>query len=153
MKPDDNCKLCDRLYKYRCDVKVRFPDYLCQPVCGIGPSDARLLIVGLAPGLHGANATGIPFTGDASGKLLFHCLQKFGFADPLQPEQNPTLINCRITNAVKCLPPQNKPTTSEVKTCNQFLKSEIDSLNNSGVILALGKLAHDAIIEKSEPYS
>ncbi len=113
-----------------------------------GTDQPRLLIVGLAPGLHGANASGRPFTGDASGDLLFQTLFKFGYSSHSvsQSDQDMRLNNCRITNAVKCLPPQNKPLTAEVRQCNTFLKSEIQSLRPGAVILALGGVAHRAIL-------
>lgn len=114
-----------------------------------GDSKARLLIVGLAPGMHGANATGRPFTGDYAGILLYETLFKFKFASASQSistKDGLKLKNCRITNAVKCVPPANKPTTEEIKTCNTYLKNELYSLKPGNVILALGKIAHDSII-------
>jgi len=117
-------------------------------VQAFGVDQPRLLIVGLAPGLHGANASGRPFTGDASGDLLFKTLFKFGYSShsDSNSDQKMQLNNCRITNAVKCLPPQNKPNTAEVRQCNAFLKSEIQSLKPGAVILALGGVAHRAIL-------
>ena len=143
------CQLCPRLAAHRIEQKSRFPDYLCLPVAGFGAADARLLIVGLAPGLHGANATGRPFTGDASGQVLFETLYKYGFAS--QPasqrgDDNMRLVDCRITNAVKCLPPQNRPSGAEIRQCNPYLRDEITQLNPGSVILALGAIAHRSVL-------
>lgn len=114
-----------------------------------GPVDARLLIVGLAPGLHGANASGIPFCGDASGAFLFDGLHRFGFAArPMVSvsDVDSGLIDCRITNAVKCLPPQNRPTTIEINTCNPYLRAEIEQMPAPAVLLALGRIAHRSVL-------
>jgi uracil-DNA glycosylase family 4 len=114
-----------------------------------GPKDARLLIVGLAPGMHGANASGRPFTGDYAGILLYDTLYRFGFSNRSTSEHRKDgleLINCRITNAVKCLPPENKPTTDEVRTCNSFLQAELAAAPADAVILALGNVAHGAVL-------
>ncbi len=143
------CQLCPRLAAYRIEQKSRFPDYHCLPVAGFGAADARLLIVGLAPGLHGANATGRPFTGDASGQVLFETLYKYGFAS--QPgshrgDDNMRLLDCRITNAVKCLPPQNRPSGAEIRQCNPYLRDEISQLNPGSVILGLGAIAHRSVL-------
>jgi len=146
---DPDCRLCPRLATFLDDVKVDNPDYHARPVAPFGPKKAQLLIVGLAPGMHGANATGRPFTGDHSGLLLYQTLYDFGFSNkPVSESINDglKLKNCRITNAVKCLPPQNKPTTDEVKTCSRFLKQEIDELKPGTVVLALGSIAHNAIL-------
>ena len=143
------CQLCPRLAAYRTEQKSRFPDYHCQPVTSFGAEDARLLIIGLAPGLHGANATGRPFTGDASGQVLFETLYKYGFAnqpDSRHGDDNMRLVDCRITNAVKCLPPQNRPTGAEINQCNQYLREEIAQLNPGSVILALGTIAHRSVL-------
>ncbi len=144
-----NCKKCPRLADYLSSSKKKFPDYFCKPVPAFGDPDARLLIVGLAPGLHGANATGRPFTGDYAGVLLYETLYKFKLSSApksTSAEDNLKLINCRITNAVKCVPPENKPTTEEIKTCNVYLKNELQALQPGTVILALGKIAHDSVI-------
>ena len=112
------CQRCPRLTNYRIEQKAIFPGYQCLPVAGFGAADAKLLIVGLAPGLHGANASGRPFTGDASGDMLFATLHKYGFAsraESLSRHDNMHLDNCRITNAVKCAPPQNRPNGDEIK--------------------------------------
>lgn len=144
-----SCQLCPRLTDYRLEQKIKFPEYHCLPVPGFGSEQARLLIVGLAPGLHGANASGRPFTGDASGDLLFKTLFRFKFAD--RPESKVgdavALIDCRVTNAVKCLPPDNKPRQDEITQCNPYLLEEINALQGSGIILALGVLAHRAVLK------
>lgn len=145
-----NCRQCPRLVEYLRQIKSEFPNYHNKPVPAYGADNARLLIVGLAPGKHGANATGIPFTGDASGKLLFHMLKQHGFA-PEHPsnteEPEVVLDDCKITNAVKCLPPQNKPSGEEVLRCNRFLSAELSTLNSASVILVLGRLAHNAVLK------
>ncbi len=140
-----NCCLCERLHGYRLEQQQRFPDYFNRPVPAVGQANARLLIVGLAPGLHGANATGIPFTGDASGERLHGALCRHGFARS-RGHGAPELLDCRITNAVKCLPPQNRPSTQEIDTCNPYLRRELDQLDAAGAVLALGGLAHRAIL-------
>ena len=144
------CRRCQRLTAYRAVVRQEFPDYYCLPVDSFGDPSARLLIVGLAPGKHGANATGRAFTGDASAKLLFQTLHKFGFANKAKSvslDDGVTLKSCRITNAVKCLPPQNKPLTEELNQCNRFLRREIKILPVGSIILALGVIAHKAVIK------
>jgi uracil-DNA glycosylase len=142
------CRLCPRLTDYRNALKRRYPDYHCLPVSGYGNVRARLLIVGLAPGLHGANASGRPFTGDASGDLLFQQLHAYGFAS--QPTSRACdemrLIDCRITNAVKCVPPGNLPIAHEKNTCNQYLATEISTLPVGGVLLSLGGVAHAMVL-------
>ena len=145
---DSNCVKCQRLSTGLGELKKIYPSYYCAPVPSFGPLDSELLIVGLAPGLHGANASGRPFTGDYAGTLLFETLYKYGFSDgklSLARTDNLKLNNCRIVNAVKCWPPKNKPTLEEIKNCNDFLKSEIISCKPR-VILSLGKIAHDAVI-------
>ena len=146
---DPNCRRCPRLAGFLDDIRVRYPDYHARPVPSFGAADARLLIVGLAPGLHGANATGRPFTGDFAGILLYETLHACGFAS--RPESRSAddglvLDDCRITNAVRCLPPQNKPTTGEVDACNPYLAAEIGRLPERAVILALGTIAHRAVL-------
>lgn len=144
-----DCKLCKRLSHFLSEVKSRHPDYYCKPVPPFGDPDARLLIVGLAPGMHGANRTGRPFTGDHAGILLYETLYKTGFSNQPQSRHNNDtlkLTQCRISNAVKCLPPQNKPNIEEIKTCNDFLRQEIKSLPTDSIIVALGKIAHDATL-------
>jgi uracil-DNA glycosylase family 4 len=131
-------------------VKSDFPDYFARPVPPFGEDSARLLVVGLAPGMHGANATGRPFTGDYAGILLYETLHRYGFStkpESLSASDGLRLIDCRITNAVKCLPPQNKPLGSEINTCNQFLTEELKTLPEGGVIIALGLVAHNAVLK------
>ena len=145
-----NCQRCSRLTDYRKEQKLVFPEYRCLPVAGFGPADAKLLIVGLAPGLHGANASGRPFTGDASGDMLFATLHKYGFASQAishSGDDNMRLVNCRITNAVKCAPPQNRPRGDEIKRCNSYLRAEISILSAGSVVLALGTIAHNSILK------
>lgn len=145
-----DCQLCPRLSAYRKTLKARFPDYHCAPVPAFGAADARLLVIGLAPGLHGANASGRPFTGDASGDLLFHVLHRYGFATRPKSrsrDDNTRLVDCRLTNAVKCVPLENRPVAAEVNNCNRFLADEIDALPRGGVVLALGGLAHRAVVK------
>ena len=127
-----------------------FPGYHCLPVAGFGAANAKLLIVGLAPGLHGANASGRPFTGDASGDMLFATLHKYGFASQASSRSehdNMRLVDCRITNAVKCAPPQNRPNGDEIKRCNTYLRAEISGLAAGAVILALGTIAHNSVLK------
>jgi uracil-DNA glycosylase len=146
---DIGCKLCPRLAGFLSEVRLNHPDYHARPVPAFGDPQARLLIVGLAPGLHGANATGRPFTGDHAGILLYRTLHKYGFASMPQsrsPDDGLQLQDCRITNAVKCVPPQNKPTRSEIATCNQFLRAELQRLPTNALILALGHIAHQAVL-------
>lgn len=125
------------------------PAYFNAPVPSFGDLDARLLVVGLAPGLHGANQTGRPFTGDYAGDLLYETLLAFAFADGRygrRPDDGLTPRNCRITNAVRCVPPENKPTPAEIGVCNGFLASEIAAMPRLRVIVALGRVAHDAVL-------
>lgn len=144
-----NCRACPRLAAFLDDVRNDYPSYFCQPVPPFGVDAPKLLIVGLAPGLHGANRTGRPFTGDYAGLLLYETLHKFGFANKsnsVSVDDKLRLIDCRITNAVKCLPPQNKPLPVEIRTCNNFLKTEIAGLPPSTAILALGTIAHASVM-------
>ncbi|MGZ8191625.1 MAG: uracil-DNA glycosylase [Methylococcaceae bacterium] len=147
---DQDCRQCKRLDDFLCDVKQKYPDYHARPVAPFGDNNARLLIVGLAPGMHGANATGRPFTGDYAGLLLYDALYEFGYSNRPTSESltdDLTLNRCRISNAVKCLPPQNKPTTDEINQCNHFLAAEITTLPEQSVILALGTIAHQAVLK------
>ena len=128
---DQTCRQCPRLAGFLDEVKQKYPDYHALPVAPFGDSKARLLVVGLAPGMHGANATGRPFTGDYAGLLLYQALFDSGYSNQLQSTDladGLQLTNCRITNAVKCLPPQNKPTGDEIKQCNPYLAAEIKTL-------------------------
>lgn len=146
---DPDCRACQRLDQFLHDVKERHPTYHCAPVAPFGDPAARLLVVGLAPGLHGANATGRPFTGDFAGILLYRTLFQFGFAsaaESVSATDGLRLVDCRITNAVKCLPPQNKPTGTEVATCRHYLSNELDRFPDGGVVLALGAIAHRSIV-------
>jgi len=148
-----DCRLCPRLAGFLEQVRVEHPDYHALPVSSFGETGGRFLIVGLAPGMHGANRTGRPFTGDFAGKLLYGSLHKYGFAssaDPLDMAGNAnaalTLRNCRITNAVRCLPPQNKPEPSEIRTCNGFVAEELSLMPKGAAIMALGTIAHQAVL-------
>jgi uracil-DNA glycosylase family 4 len=148
IEPPTDCPLCPRLHAFRHENRARFPDHFNDPVPTFGSREARLLIVGLAPGLHGANRTGRPFTGDYAGVLLYGTLKKFGLARGNYNERADDgleLIDCAITNAVRCVPPDNKPLPVEVNTCRQFLKSTIDSMPNLRAVLSLGKIAHDSV--------
>ncbi len=147
---DEQCRACPRLAGFLDDVKARYPDYYCRPVPPFGAPDARFLIVGLAPGMHGANRSGRPFTGDHAGILLYQMLHKYGFGSRDRSESvddGLELIDCRITNAVKCLPPENKPVGAEINTCNTFLANELKTLPPGSVVVALGGIAHRAIIK------
>lgn len=147
-KPGRDCPLCPRLVAFRQDWRAREPGWFNAPVPSFGPLDARMLIVGLAPGLQGANRTGRPFTGDHAGILLYDTLRRFGFARgeyQARPDDGFALIDARITNSVRCVPPENKPTPAEARTCRRFLEGEIRSLTRLKAILALGRVAHDAV--------
>ena len=143
------CRACPRLAEFLDATKVQYPTYFCRPVAPFGDPSARLLIVGLAPGMHGANRTGRPFTGDHAGILLYETLHRFGFATgpvSVAADDGLRLIDCRITNAVKCLPPANKPETAEIVRCNAFLRSELQALAPGTAVLALGLIAHNAVL-------
>lgn len=143
------CKLCPRLVGFLSEVRTAHSDYHARPVPPFGDPQARLLIVGLAPGLHGANASGRPFTGDHAGILLYQTLHKFGFASAPHSralDDGLRLQDCRITNAVKCVPPQNKPTRSEIATCNRYLRAELQQMPEQALALALGRIAHEAVL-------
>ncbi len=143
------CRSCSRLAGFLDQVRDKHPDYHARPVAPFGTRIPRLLIVGLAPGYHGANATGRPFTGDYAGILLYKTLYKNGFSDrpeSVSRDDGLVLRDCRITNAVKCLPPENKPTGTEVRMCNRYLSHEIDVLRPGAVIVALGGIAHGAVL-------
>ncbi|HEY5789966.1 MAG TPA: uracil-DNA glycosylase [Gammaproteobacteria bacterium] len=145
---DPDCRRCARLAGFLDQVGRAHPGYHCRPVPPFGDPQARLLVVGLAPGMHGANASGRPFTGDHAGIILYRTLHAFGFSS--RPESRSAddglrLHGCRITNAVKCLPPANKPTGGEVRECRRFLATELAGLPEGAVVLALGRVAHDAV--------
>jgi uracil-DNA glycosylase family 4 len=147
---DRSCRACPRLAGFLDEVGERYPGYFCKPVPPFGDDSARFLIVGLAPGMHGANRTGRPFTGDHAGILLYETLHKFGFsthAESTAADDALELMDCRITNAVKCLPPGNKPVGAEINTCNAYLARELDTMPAGSVVLALGGIAHRAIIK------
>jgi uracil-DNA glycosylase family 4 len=146
---DPACRRCGRLAEFLDQVKLQHPGYFCRPVPPFGSSDPGLLIVGLAPGMHGANATGRPFTGDHAGILLYRTLHKYGFSsrpESLAADDGLQLIDCCITNAVKCLPPQNKPVGAEINRCRGFLSAELDIFRSGGVVLALGSIAHKSVV-------
>jgi uracil-DNA glycosylase family 4 len=158
-EPARDCPLCPRLVDFRDENRRAHPDWYNGAVPSFGPETARLLIVGLAPGLKGANRTGRPFLGDFAGDLLYPSLIKAGLArgqhDPAQPEAL-QLVDCVISNAVRCVPPANRPTGAEIETCRQFLIGRIAALPNLQAILALGRIAHDSTLEaldlKRRPY-
>jgi uracil-DNA glycosylase family 4 len=144
-----DCRLCPRLAHHLDRVRAEHPAYHALPVPSFGVTRPRLLVVGLAPGMHGANRTGRPFTGDHAGILLYETLHRFGFADrpsSTSKRDGLQLVRCRITNAVKCLPPENKPKPAEVARCNPYLRQEISVLPAGAVVLALGVIAHDAVL-------
>ena len=147
--PGRNCPRCPRLVAFRETWREREPQWFNAPVESFGPRDARLLIVGLAPGLRGANRTGRPFTGDFAGDLLYETLLKFGFARgqyQARPDDGLELIDCRITNAVRCVPPENKPTPQEIATCRPFLTATIADMPQLRAVIALGRIAHETLI-------
>src|SRR5205823_12212245 len=146
---DIDCRRCVRLAAFVDQVREANPGYFCRPVPPFGDGAARLVIVGLAPGMHGANASGRPFTGDYAGILLYETLYDFGYASsPISrtAADRILLTDCRITNAVKCLPPENKPVPQEVANCNDYLAADLAALPAGGTILALGRIAHDAVL-------
>ena len=147
--PGRDCPLCPRLVAYRLEQRALHPNWFNAPVPSFGSPDAELLIAGLAPGVQGANRTGRPFTGDFAGELLYGTLIKFGFAQGVfraDPNDGLMLERTIIANAVRCVPPQNKPTPLEIRTCNQFLRLRIDQLPKLRAIVALGRIAHDAAL-------
>jgi len=146
---DPNCTRCSRLSGYLDGIRLEYPTYHASPVAPFGSVRAKLLVVGLAPGLHGANASGRPFTGDHAGILLYQTLFNHGFSNKpvsLHVDDGLKLKNCRITNAVKCVPPQNKPTTAEIHQCNVFLQYELGQLKKNTVLVCLGGIAHRAVL-------
>jgi uracil-DNA glycosylase len=150
--PGRDCPRCPRLVAFRQTWRQSEPDWFNAPVDSFGPSDARLLIVGLAPGLRGANRTGRPFTGDYAGDLLYATLTEFGFARghyAASPDDGLQLLDCRITNAVRCVPPDNKPTPQEITTCRDYLKAAIAEMNNLRAVVALGRIAHESFVQAS----
>ncbi|HWA81531.1 MAG TPA: uracil-DNA glycosylase [Acetobacteraceae bacterium] len=148
-EPARDCLLCPRLVAYRGENQAAHPDWHNAPVSSFGAIGAEILIVGMAPGLAGANRTGRPFTGDYAGKLLYETLIRFGLAVGTygaSAEDGLGLQNCRITNAVRCAPPANLPTPEEVRTCNRFLLAELQAMSRLRAVLALGVLAHGAVV-------
>ncbi|MGZ0187589.1 MAG: uracil-DNA glycosylase [Alphaproteobacteria bacterium] len=147
--PGRDCSLCPRLVAFREDLRLKEPDWHNAPVPSFGDLSAQLLVVGLAPGMKGANRTGRPFTGDYAGDLLYETLARHSFSTgryDREPSDGMTLQDCRIANAVRCLPPQNKPTPLEAKTCRPFLVDEIAAMPNLKGILTLGRVSHEAIL-------
>ena len=147
--PALDCSLCPRLVDFRCENREKFPSFHNAPVPSFGPLDARLLIVGLAPGLKGANQTGRPFTGDYAGDLLYPTLIEAGLARGTfgaRADDGLELVDCRITNAVRCVPPANKPVGAEIKACRPFLAAELAAMPKLHTVLALGVVAHNAVL-------
>jgi len=148
-EPGRDCPRCPRLVAFRTTWRRREPGWFNGPVPSFGPRNARVLIVGLAPGLQGANRTGRPFTGDFAGDLLYQTLIDYGFARGHYAARNDdglTLLDCRITNTVRCVPPENKPTGAEIAHCRDFLKSTIREMTRLRIIVALGRIAHDSVV-------
>jgi len=148
-EPDPNCSFCPRLATLRDSLKAAQPEWHNAPVPAFGALDARLLVVGLAPGLRGANRTGRPFTGDFAGDLLYETLIEFGFAAGAYGasiDDGLRLVSCVITNAVRCVPPQNKPMPSEIESCRRFLAATIAALPDLCAIVALGRIAHESVV-------
>src|SRR6202035_3148166 len=149
-EPDRNCPLCPRLLGFREAARAREPGWFNSPVPSFGDPGARLLIVGLAPGLQGANRTRRAFTGDFAGDLLYATLIEYGFAKGVyraRPDDGLTLVDCRISNAVRCVPPQNKPQPSEINTCRPFLIRTLQTMPRLRAIVALGRVAHESTVE------
>ncbi len=149
-EPSRDCPLCPRLKAFRHANQAREPNWFNGPVPSFGSRDASLLIVGLAPGMQGANRTGRPFTGDYAGDLLYATLLEFGFASGVydeRPDDDLTLIDCRIANAVRCVPPQNKPLPAEIVTCRKFLGATFDEMPNLRAIIMLGRVSHDSTLK------
>jgi uracil-DNA glycosylase len=148
-KPGRDCPRCPRLVAFRKTWRSKEPTWFNAPVPSFGALGARVLIVGLAPGVQGANRTGRPFTGDYAGVLLYETLGKYGFARGAygaHPDDGLELVDCRITNAVRCVPPENKPTPDEIRTCRDFLAATIAEMKKLRVIVALGRIAHDSAV-------
>jgi uracil-DNA glycosylase len=148
-EPGHDCPRCPRLVAFRETWRKNEPEWFNAPVPSFGPADARVLIVGLAPGLRGANRTGRPFTGDYAGDLLYATLKEFGFARgdyQARPDDGLALIDCRITNAVRCVPPENKPTPQEIATCRDYLAATLAEMTNIQAIVTLGRIAHETFI-------
>jgi uracil-DNA glycosylase family 4 len=149
-EPDRNCPLCPRLVSFREANRAREPEWFNAPVPSFGDPNGRLLIVGLAPGMQGANRTGRPFTGDYAGDLLYATLLEYGFAKGVyqaRPDDGFTLVDCRIGNAVHCVPPQNKPLPAEINTCRRYLANKVETMPNLRAIMVLGRIAHDSTLK------
>ncbi|MGF1592872.1 MAG: uracil-DNA glycosylase [Kiloniellaceae bacterium] len=149
VEPPADCALCPRLVEFRRANRSAYPDFHNAPVAAFGPLQARLLVVGLAPGLKGANQTGRPFTGDYAGDLLYSTFLKFGFAEGRygrRADDGLKLVDCRVTNAVRCVPPENKPVGAEVGSCRPFLAAEIAAMPRLRIVLCLGSLSHGAVL-------
>src|SRR3954468_5855720 len=149
-EPGRDCPLCPRLAEFRAQARAKQPDWYNAPVDSFGDRSARLLIVGLAPGMQGANRTGRPFTGDYAGDLLYATLLEYGFAEGVyqaRPDDGLTLVDCRIGNAVHCVPPQNKPLPAEINTCRQFLTATLQTMPRLRAIVALGRIAHESTVK------
>ena len=150
---DSRCRLCPRLAGFLDGVRAEHPDYHAAPVGPFGDPKARLIVVGLAPGMHGANRSGRPFTGDHAGIILYRTLHKYGFGsapESVSLDDALVLLDCRITNAVKCLPPANKPLPAEIQQCNRYLQVELQAAKPGSVFLALGRIAHEAVLRAFE---
>jgi uracil-DNA glycosylase len=148
-RPGRNCPRCPRLVAFREHWRARQPEWFNAPVLPFGPREARLAIIGLAPGLRGANRTSRPFTGDFAGGLLYQTLGDYGFARgryEARPDDGLELIDCRIINAVRCVPPENKPTPAEIANCRPFLKRDLADMANLVALVALGRIAHDSLL-------
>lgn len=149
-EPDSNCRLCPRLADYRKSNRSEHPDWFNGAVGSFGPATAQMLIVGLAPGVTGANRTGRPFTGDYAGDLLYATLNKYGFSRgnyAQSADDGLVMVDCMISNAVRCVPPQNKPTSTEINQCRPFLQARMTAMPNLKVVLTLGKIAHDSTVK------
>ena len=149
VSPPRDCGLCSRLAEYREANRAAYPDWSNAPVSSFGEASARLLIVGLAPGLRGANRTGRPFTGDYAGDLLYATLLRYGFASGVydrRPDDGLELVDCAIVNAVRCAPPQNKPSPQEIANCRAYLAQSVQALSRLRIVLALGRVAHDTVL-------
>jgi uracil-DNA glycosylase family 4 len=158
-EPPRDCPLCPRLVAFREAARAAHPDWHNAPVANFGDPDARIMIAGLAPGLRGANRTGRPFTGDYAGVLLYETLLRFGLAEGTygeRPDDGLRLRDCVISNSVRCVPPENKPTPLEIRTCNRFQQASLAAYPNVRVIITLGRIAHDAVLmalgEKKSAY-
>ena len=150
VEPGHDCPLCPRLVDYRHANRAAYPGWFNAPVPTLGPKDARLLIIGLAPGLQGANRTGRPFTGDYAGDLLYATLVEYGFAQgqyDARPDDSLVLTDCRISNAVRCVPPQNKPLPAEIHTCRPFLSASMDEMPELRAIVMLGRVSHESTLK------